>query len=192
MVAINFVTTEKWTVDEELLQRAQETYFALRRIGEWLAEMSDVPELEPAFLRFETARAAEHVEHALREGSCEVEWKPEPSPEDLLQEDILTRFVVKRLTALITEEWEKDYSLHPDVVRRGIVTRIVDFGGLLGAMIDLGGVQAFLSIRDMSQKPVRHPSELLAVDQEVEVQVLELDRLPDGKIKNIRIGLKGS
>ena len=67
-------------------------------------------------------------------------------------------------------------------VRRGIVKNITDFG----AFIDLGGIDGLLHITDMSWGRIQHPSEVLKVDQTVEVKVLDydLDR------ERISLGLK--
>jgi len=56
-------------------------------------------------------------------------------------------------------------------VRRGVVKNITEFG----AFIDLGGIDGLLHITDMSWGRIQHPSELLKVDQTVEVKVLEFD-----------------
>ncbi len=67
-------------------------------------------------------------------------------------------------------------------VRRGLVKNITDFG----AFIDLGGIDGLLHITDMSWGRVAHPSELVKVDQEVEVVVLNVDR----ERERIALGLK--
>jgi small subunit ribosomal protein S1 len=56
-------------------------------------------------------------------------------------------------------------------VRRGVVKNITEFG----AFIDLGGIDGLLHITDMSWGRIQHPSELLKVDQMVEVKVLDYD-----------------
>ena len=56
-------------------------------------------------------------------------------------------------------------------VRKGVVKNITDFG----AFIDLGGVDGLLHITDMSYGRVSHPSEVVAIGQEVEVKVLDID-----------------
>jgi small subunit ribosomal protein S1 len=58
--------------------------------------------------------------------------------------------------------------------RKGTVSSIVNFG----AFVDLGGVDGLVHVSELSWKHVDHPSEVVAVGQEVEVQVLdvELDR----------------
>ena len=52
-----------------------------------------------------------------------------------------------------------------------MVKNITEFG----AFIDLGGIDGLLHITDMSWGRIQHPSELLKVDQTVEVKVLEFD-----------------
>jgi small subunit ribosomal protein S1 len=64
-------------------------------------------------------------------------------------------------------------------VRRGTVTGLRDFG----AFVDLGGADGLIHISELSWRRVKHPSEVLAIGQEVEVEVLKVDR--DAK----RIGL---
>ncbi len=64
----------------------------------------------------------------------------------------------------------------------GIVRRLADFG----AFIDIGGVDGLLHISDMAYTRIKHPSELLTVGDEVEIQVLKLE-LQTGKIS---LGLK--
>ena len=67
-------------------------------------------------------------------------------------------------------------------VRKGIVKNIADFG----AFVDLGGIDGLLHITDMSHTRISHPSEMVSMDQEVEVMVLNIDR---EKIK-IALGMK--
>ncbi len=67
-------------------------------------------------------------------------------------------------------------------VRKGIVKNIADFG----AFIDLGGIDGLLHITDMSWGRINHPSEMLKIDQEVEVKVLQIDKDKE----KIALGLK--
>ena len=57
-------------------------------------------------------------------------------------------------------------------VIKGTVKNIADFG----AFIDLGGIDGLLHITDMSWGRINHPSELLKIDQEIEVKVLQVDK----------------
>jgi len=67
-------------------------------------------------------------------------------------------------------------------IRKGIVKNIADFG----AFVDLGGIDGLLHITDMSHTRIQRPSEMVSIDQEVEVQVLQIDR---EKVK-IALGMK--
>jgi small subunit ribosomal protein S1 len=67
-------------------------------------------------------------------------------------------------------------------VRKGVVKNIADFG----AFIDLGGIDGLLHITDMSWGRINHPSELLKIDQEIEVKVLSVDKDKE----KIALGLK--
>ncbi len=67
-------------------------------------------------------------------------------------------------------------------IRKGIVKNIADFG----AFVDLGGIDGLLHITDMSHTRIQRPSEMVSIDQEVEVQVLNIDR---EKVK-IALGMK--
>jgi len=56
--------------------------------------------------------------------------------------------------------------------RRGIVSSIVNFG----AFVDIGGgVDGLVHVSELSWKHVDHPSEMVAVGQEVDVEVLDVD-----------------
>jgi small subunit ribosomal protein S1 len=57
-------------------------------------------------------------------------------------------------------------------IRKGVVKNIADFG----AFVDLGGIDGLLHITDMTWGRISHPSELLKIDQDVEVQVLKFDK----------------
>ena len=55
--------------------------------------------------------------------------------------------------------------------RKGTVSSIVNFG----AFVDLGGVDGLVHVSELSWKHVDHPSEVVAVGQEVEVELLDVD-----------------
>jgi small subunit ribosomal protein S1 len=67
-------------------------------------------------------------------------------------------------------------------VRNGVVKNIADFG----AFVDLGGIDGLLHITDMSWGRVNHPSEIVAIDQRIEVKILRIDRTTE----RIALGLK--
>ena len=67
-------------------------------------------------------------------------------------------------------------------ILEGTVKNITDFG----VFIDLGGVDGLLHITDISWGRIEHPREILALDQKINVVVLDFD---DEK-KRIALGLK--
>jgi small subunit ribosomal protein S1 len=62
-------------------------------------------------------------------------------------------------------------SLGKGEVKTGVVSSIVNFG----AFVDLGGVDGLVHVSELSWKHVDHPSEVVEVGQEVNVEVLDVD-----------------
>ncbi|MGE5611538.1 MAG: 30S ribosomal protein S1 [Bacillota bacterium] len=73
-------------------------------------------------------------------------------------------------------------SLTVGQIVKGTVKNIADFG----AFIDLGGIDGLLHITDMSWGRINHPSDMLKIDQEIEVKVLQVDK----EKEKIALGLK--
>ncbi len=67
-------------------------------------------------------------------------------------------------------------------LRKGVVKNIAEFG----AFVDLGGIDGLLHITDMSWGRIGHPTEMVQIDQELEVQILHIDR----EREKIALGLK--
>ncbi|MBU1088076.1 MAG: 30S ribosomal protein S1 [Candidatus Omnitrophica bacterium] len=67
-------------------------------------------------------------------------------------------------------------------VRTGLVKNIADFG----VFIDLGGVDGLLHITDMSWGRISHPSEMVAIGDNIEVKILGIDK----ESNKISLGLK--
>ncbi|WP_297485358.1 30S ribosomal protein S1 [Ferrovum sp.] len=65
---------------------------------------------------------------------------------------------------------------------RGLVKNITDYG----AFVDLGGIDGLLHITDLAWRRVKHPSEVLAVGDEVEAKVLKFDQ----EKNRVSLGLK--
>lgn len=65
---------------------------------------------------------------------------------------------------------------------KGTVKNLTDYG----AFVDLGGVDGLLHITDMSWKRIKHPSEVVAVGDEIDVKVLKFDR----ERNRVSLGLK--
>ena len=62
-------------------------------------------------------------------------------------------------------------NLKPGEVRKGVVSSVVNFG----AFVDLGGMDGLIHVSELSWKHVDHPGSVVAVGDEVEVQVLDVD-----------------
>ncbi len=73
-------------------------------------------------------------------------------------------------------------TLEKGQVRRGMVKNITDFG----VFIDLGGVDGLLHITDLSWGRVNHPSEVVKLDEELDVMILDFDE----NKSRISLGLK--
>ena len=67
-------------------------------------------------------------------------------------------------------------------LRRGVVKNIADFG----AFVDLGGIDGLLHITDMSWSRIGHPSDMVKIDQDLDVVILNVDR----EKEKIALGLK--
>jgi small subunit ribosomal protein S1 len=67
-------------------------------------------------------------------------------------------------------------------VRTGTVKNIADFG----AFVDLGGIDGLLHITDMSWGRINHPSDMVRIDDQIEVMVLHVDK----DREKIALGLK--
>jgi small subunit ribosomal protein S1 len=94
--------------------------------------------------------------------------------------------VVSRRALIESERSEKKEQLLAELEvgqkRKGIVKNIAEFG----AFVDLGGIDGLLHITDMSWGRINHPSEMLSIDQEIEVQILHIDH----EREKIALGLK--
>ena len=96
---------------------------------------------------------------------------------EVLKIDDQRRNIVVSRRSLI--EKERQYSkqkllkeLEAGQVRTGVVKNIADFG----AFVDLGGIDGLLHITDMSHTRINHPSEMVKIDQPIEVKVLNVDK----------------
>src|SRR6187402_662068 len=94
--------------------------------------------------------------------------------------------VVSRRAVLeesLGEEREKLLStLQEGAIVKGIVKNITDYG----AFVDLGGIDGLLHITDLAWRRVKHPSEVLAVGDEVTAKVLKFDQ----EKNRVSLGLK--
>ncbi|MCC7335452.1 MAG: 30S ribosomal protein S1 [Pirellulaceae bacterium] len=106
---------------------------------------------------------------------------------EVLKIDETRRNIVVSRRSLIEKQREEDREhllgeLEIGQIRKGIVKNIADFG----AFVDLGGIDGLLHITDMSWERISHPTEMVTIDQEIEVKVLQIDR----EKQKIALGLK--
>ena len=73
-------------------------------------------------------------------------------------------------------------TLQEGTVVKGIVKNITDYG----AFVDLGGIDGLLHITDLAWRRVKHPTEVLAVGDEVTAKVLRFDQ----EKNRVSLGLK--
>jgi small subunit ribosomal protein S1 len=91
----------------------------------------------------------------------------------------------ERAASKETREAQKERLLaeiKPGEVRKGHVISLAEFG----AFVDIGGADGLVHLSEISWKRVNHPNEVLKVGQEVEVEVLHVDR----ERKRIGLSLK--
>jgi small subunit ribosomal protein S1 len=95
--------------------------------------------------------------------------------------------VVLSRRAVLEEQRKEDRErildrLQPGQVVDGTISNIVDFG----AFVDLDGIDGLIHISELSWSHVNHPSEILAIGDQVTVKVLDIDR----DRQRISLGLK--
>jgi small subunit ribosomal protein S1 len=84
--------------------------------------------------------------------------------------------VVSRRAVVELAQGEERAKLLETLREGSIITGTVKNITEYGAFIDLGGIDGLLHITDMAWRRVRHPSEVLAVGQEVTAKVLRFDQ----------------
>lgn len=85
--------------------------------------------------------------------------------------------VVVSRRAIVEEEYSEERrklldTLEEGQIVKGIVKNLTDYG----AFVDLGGIDGLLHITDMAWRRVKHPSEMVAIGDEIDVVVLKFDR----------------
>ncbi len=93
------------------------------------------------------------------------------------------RLVLSRRSLLMKEQRRQTHerlsALEKGSLVRGTVSSLSDYG----AFVDLGGVQGLVHVSELAWKKVRHPSDVVAVGDDIEVKVLEV------RIKKRRVRL---
>jgi len=91
------------------------------------------------------------------------------------------KVIVSHRQVLIEEAEDKRRqaidSLQEGTVVKGIVRRLADFG----AFVDVGGIDGLLHVSDMSWTRIKHPRDVVNVDDEIEVGIQKIDK-ESGKI----------
>ena len=72
--------------------------------------------------------------------------------------------------------------LSEDSVVKGNVVRITDFG----AFVDINGIDGLLPISEISWQRIKHPSDVLALGDSIEVKIIKIDQ----ELKRISLSLK--
>ena len=73
-------------------------------------------------------------------------------------------------------------SLEEDMVVKGNVVRITDFG----AFVDINGIDGLLPISEISWQRIKHPSDVLTLGDNIEVKIIKIDN----DLKRISLSLK--
>ncbi len=101
-------------------------------------------------------------------------------------DDARRNIVVSRRKLIEDQRAEMKRKLLAEIVegerRMGVVKNIADFG----AFVDLGGIDGLLHITDMSWGRINHPSEMVKIDEKLEVVILNVDQ----EREKIALGLK--
>ncbi len=73
-------------------------------------------------------------------------------------------------------------NLAEEQIVKGNVVRITDFG----AFVDINGIDGLLPISEISWQRIKHPSDVLALGDEIEVKIIKIDN----ELKRISLSLK--
>jgi small subunit ribosomal protein S1 len=103
-------------------------------------------------------------------------WKYEPGPRGRNANVVLNRRVILEEESRARAA-EARARLTPGLVVKGKVVALKDYG----AFVDLGGVEGMLHVSEIAFARVTRASDVLAVGQEVEVQILRIEKSEDPK-----------
>ncbi len=179
MIALSKRKAEKIIAWQDMMKTVEEgqvvTGTVLRKIKGGLLIDIGVNVFLPAS-QVDIRRPADIGDYIGRTVQCEV-----------LKIDEARRNIVVSRRSLIEKQRQEDRErlleeLQEGTIRKGIVKNIADFG----AFVDLGGIDGLLHIIDMSWSRISHPSEMVSIDDEIEVMILNIDH-EKGKIA---LGLK--
>ena len=128
--------------------------------------------------------------------ASQVDLKPLADPKEIMDQvfefrivkiDEARRNVVLSRRKLLEEarRYKKDellVNLKIGDIKKGVVRNIMDFG----VFVDLNGIDGLLHITDMTWGRISHPSELVAIGDEMEVMILNIDK----EKEKISLGMK--
>ena len=168
---------ESWQILEHVFETQEVIKGAIsgRVKGGFTVEIRDVRAFLPGSLvDVRPLRDTEHLE------GRELEFK-------VIKLDQKRNNVVVSRRAVLEEENSVERealleSLQEGQQIHGVVKNLTDYG----AFVDLGGVDGLLHITDMAWKRIKHPSEIVAVGDEIDVKVLKFDR----ERNRVSLGLK--
>ena len=168
---------ESWQILENVFETQEVVKGAIsgRVKGGFTVEIRDVRAFLPGSLvDVRPLRDTEHLE------GRELEFK-------VIKLDQKRNNVVVSRRAVLEEENSAERealleSLQEGQQVKGVVKNLTDYG----AFVDLGGVDGLLHITDMAWKRIKHPSEIVAVGEEIDVKVLKFDR----ERNRVSLGLK--
>ncbi|MCK4846744.1 MAG: 30S ribosomal protein S1 [Deltaproteobacteria bacterium] len=123
--------------------------------------------------------------------NSQVDLKPVRSPDALIGTGITLKVIKynrKKNNVIVSRrvilEGEREIlkketleNIEEGSIVKGIVKNITDYG----AFVDLGGIDGLVHLSDLSWGKVSHPSQVLDIDEEIEVKVLKFDK-EEGKI----------
>jgi len=126
----------------------------------------------------------------------QYDLRPAPNLDDLVGKELPVRItklnrrrgnVVVSRRALLEEELHGKRAalletLSEGQTVHGTVKNVTDYG----VFVDLGGIDGLLHLTDLSWGRVKHPSEVLKPEQEVDVQILKFDK----EKQRVSLGLK--
>ncbi len=73
-------------------------------------------------------------------------------------------------------------NLEKGQIKKGVVRRLTNFG----AFVDIGGIDGLLHVSEMAWHHVKNPADIVKVNEEIEVQILDIDKLKE----KVSLGLK--
>ena len=105
----------------------------------------------------------------------------------IIQLDVDDENIVVDRRVILEEERDQERQstiagLQPDMVVKGVVRNLRDFG----AFVDLGGVDGLLHVSDLAWARVKDPSSVLSEGQELDVKILKVEKGGE----RISVGLK--